>query len=241
MNNSSCECMFPYELEQKIAQASIAFVPLGTLEWHGWHLVLGNDAIKAHAICLQVAEKTGGVVLPPLYFGTDQVALLGSDCFIGMDVFAGKKLPGSCYYLTLDLFYMLIKQVSENLIRQGFKTIVFLTGHYPPQQRKIIQQVAREMEFKQQVKILALAEFELVKDLGYSGDHAGEWETSILLALEPQMVNLNEITKHIPLGDHLLGVDGEPEKASAATGGWILQAIVDRLTERVNQVHQRQE
>jgi creatinine amidohydrolase/Fe(II)-dependent formamide hydrolase-like protein len=43
-------------------------VPFGLIEWHGRHLPLGNDAIKAHAILVKCAERFGGVVYPPVYF-----------------------------------------------------------------------------------------------------------------------------------------------------------------------------
>jgi hypothetical protein len=38
------------------------------LQWHGRHLPLGNDALKAHAILVKTAERSGGVVYPPVYF-----------------------------------------------------------------------------------------------------------------------------------------------------------------------------
>src|SRR5437764_15379236 len=63
--------MFPWELAQAIAEAPICYLPLGVLEWHGEHNVLGLDAIKAHAICIRAAQLSGGVVVPPLYWATD--------------------------------------------------------------------------------------------------------------------------------------------------------------------------
>src|SRR2546430_8354419 len=65
------EEMFPWELAQAIAEAPICYLPLGVLEWHGEHNVIGLDAIKAHAICIRAAQQSGGVVVPPLYWATD--------------------------------------------------------------------------------------------------------------------------------------------------------------------------
>jgi creatinine amidohydrolase len=228
------EQLFPDELEEEISHRPVAFIPLGTLEWHGWHLALGTDAIKAHAICHLTAARTGGVVLPPLFFGTDQVSQKDGELWIGMDLRAGQKLAGSCYYLPPDLFGSLIQQISRNLIRQGFKILVLLTGHYPAQQRNIIKQVAEDLAEKHPVKFIVLAEFELVKDLGYTGDHAGEWETSILMALEPRFVEMGKFEIHTVSGDHLLGVHGDPAKASAETGDWIVNNMVQRLAERID-------
>jgi hypothetical protein len=66
------ELMTPDELEQVLAQAPVAFVPLGTYEHHGWHLPIGLDGIKAHGLCWRVAQRTGGTVptLPTFFYGT---------------------------------------------------------------------------------------------------------------------------------------------------------------------------
>jgi len=61
------ELLHPHELEEILRRAPVAYIPLGSLEWHGRHLPLGNDAIKAYEICLRAAERTEGVVFPPLY------------------------------------------------------------------------------------------------------------------------------------------------------------------------------
>ena len=44
-------------------------MPFGTLEWHGKHMALGNDTLKAHGILEHTARKYGGVVLPPMRYG----------------------------------------------------------------------------------------------------------------------------------------------------------------------------
>ena len=53
-----------------LAEAPVAFVPLGTFEHHGWHLPVCFDGIKAHALCERVAQRTGGTVLPTFFYGT---------------------------------------------------------------------------------------------------------------------------------------------------------------------------
>ena len=41
--------MRPAQLEKAIKQFPVVYVPFGLIEWHGRHLPLGNDALKAHA------------------------------------------------------------------------------------------------------------------------------------------------------------------------------------------------
>ncbi len=67
------------ELAAAQAEASLVYVPIGSLEYHGWHLPTGFDAMHAHALCLRAAEQTGGVVLPATFWGTEgHVAFAGS-------------------------------------------------------------------------------------------------------------------------------------------------------------------
>jgi len=60
------EEMLPDELKKEMRKHPVVYLPLGTLKWHGRHLALGNDAIKAHQLCCLIAEKAGGVVVPAL-------------------------------------------------------------------------------------------------------------------------------------------------------------------------------
>src|SRR5438067_12533085 len=64
------EQLRPDDLEEIVAAAPVAFVPLGTSEHHGWHLPVGFDGVKAYALCQRVAERTGGIVLPTFWSGS---------------------------------------------------------------------------------------------------------------------------------------------------------------------------
>ena len=56
----------PNEFRESLMNAPVAYLPWGALEWHGEHMALGNDGLKAHAILSRVAQKAGGIVLPPV-------------------------------------------------------------------------------------------------------------------------------------------------------------------------------
>jgi hypothetical protein len=58
--------MRPGQLEDALRKFPVVFVPFGLIEWHGRHLPLGNDALKAHGILVKCAEQYGGVVYPPV-------------------------------------------------------------------------------------------------------------------------------------------------------------------------------
>jgi len=63
------EFLRPKEIDEVQAKCSTIFQPLGTIEWHGVHNVVGVDAVKAFALCVQAAKRGGGLVSPPLYGG----------------------------------------------------------------------------------------------------------------------------------------------------------------------------
>ena len=66
------EELLPEECVQRIKEMPVAYLPLGTLEWHGPHMPLGADGIQSKELFVRVAEKVGGVVLPMLFMGPDR-------------------------------------------------------------------------------------------------------------------------------------------------------------------------
>ena len=54
------EEMYPWEIAAAMAEAPLCYLPLGTLEWHGEHAAVGLDALKAHAVYVLAAERSGG-------------------------------------------------------------------------------------------------------------------------------------------------------------------------------------
>jgi len=219
------ELLHPDELDEIIRKSPIAYIPLGSLEWHGRHLPLGNDAIKAYEICLRVAKITGGVVFPPMYWGAECLKLRAIGIRDG----------------TVDIDYFVFKafllDIVRRVMKQGFRVIVLLTGHYSREQVSAIKEVAEMCERITEsvkpkgtpsVRIIALPEYELALDLGYHGDHAAKWETSILMYLRPELVDMEKLTD-------LLGIDGEDprKKASKELGEKVVTLIVNRLCELV--------
>ncbi len=53
--------MLPHEIVERRRKFPAAFIGLGTLEWHGEHLAVGNDAPKAEALCDLAAARSGWV------------------------------------------------------------------------------------------------------------------------------------------------------------------------------------
>ena len=65
----SYELLRPEEVRARREQCPVAYIVAGALEWHSFHLPMGTDGIKAHAVCCEAALRHGGVVLPPFHLG----------------------------------------------------------------------------------------------------------------------------------------------------------------------------
>ena len=51
------EELLPEEFVQRMQEMPVAYLPLGTLEWHGPHMPLGADGIQSKELFVRVAEK----------------------------------------------------------------------------------------------------------------------------------------------------------------------------------------
>ena len=71
------EELLPEEYVQRIKEMPFAYLPLGTLEWHGPHMPLGADGIQSKELFVRVAEKIGGVVLPMLLWDPIVYLMIG--------------------------------------------------------------------------------------------------------------------------------------------------------------------
>ena len=207
------ERMLPAEFRLAFEKLPVVFLPLGTVEWHGEHVALGLDALKAHALCIGAAKKSGGIVHPPLYGGMG-----------GLNKPATVKMEPENSWENYLLRPWLEKMCSE-FHRLGFKAIIMLTGHYGHNQQIVVREVATRMTERLQVSVLGIPEYWLALDAGYLGDHAGIGETSLLWHLEPDLVAIDRIKI-----DPDYGKDGVIESGSSPElGKKYADLIITRL------------
>lgn len=199
--------MLPGQLEAAARAFPVVYVPFGLIEWHGRHLPLGNDALKAHAFLVKVAEAYGGVVYPPVYFPSSTAThrfTTESDREKEMKV-----------ALVADLF--------ERLKATGFRVVIGVSGHNVPEQLEMIQQGLEPVVSDGTVAGAAMFEV-MPEDFSdeCGGDHAAKWETSNMMFFYPDLVDLTALgTK--PLAPDMKWPDGigglDPRiHASAETG-----------------------
>jgi creatinine amidohydrolase len=162
----------PDQLAAIVDAAPVAFWPLGLLEHHGWHLPLGLDGLKAEAICARIAARTGGLLLPTMWWGAG-----GGHGDFMWTMYQPEEAAGA-----------ILARTVERLIAFRFRAIVLLAGHYP-----WVSLLKREIPPLQEAhpKILFLwgTEMDIAPDLRLPGDHAAREETSYGLALFPELVD----------------------------------------------------
>jgi creatinine amidohydrolase len=166
----------PDELAQLVAERPVAFWPLGLLEHHGWHLPVGLDGLKAEQICVRIAERTGGVLLPTMWWGAGG----------GHGDFAWTL------YQPEQAAEAILARTVKGLVDFGFRAVVLLAGHYP--WRAILdRQMPPLQETHRGILFLWGTEIEIGGDLRLPGDHAAREETSYGLALFPDLVDLDAL------------------------------------------------
>jgi len=159
--------MRPGQLEAAARAFPVAYVPFGLIEWHGRHLPLGNDAIKAHAFLVKAAETYGGVVYPPVYFPS----ATGTRRFTPET--NGEK----------DMKAALIDDLFERLKATGFRVIIGVSGHNVLEQLKMIRRGLEPVVSDGTVTGATMFEV-MPEDFSdeCGGAHAAKWETSNMLS-----------------------------------------------------------
>lgn len=222
-----------------------AVVGIGSTEQHGPHLPTKTDTLIGDAIAYRFALKLGKTL---------QAKTICVGC-------SGHHLafPGTIS-LTASTLKMIMNDYTESLVNQGFKTIIYLPSHggnfttvkeaIEEQQKKFpdvkIIGYTDLMQFVDRLFKIS-AEFGITKE--EAGAHAGENETSFILALEGELVVKDRFAPGYlgPLGEKEVkiimdkgmpalsekGVLGDPTKASGEKGEVYLEKIVDFLLEEI--------
>jgi creatinine amidohydrolase len=102
------------EVEAFVAEHKTVIVPIGSTEQHGPHGPLSTDTIVPSEVARRVASKVGAAVAPSIGYGLSYPHA----GFTGV------------VYLRIPTFMALVEDVAVGLATMGFRTIVFLNGHY---------------------------------------------------------------------------------------------------------------
>lgn len=223
-------------------------VPVGSTEDHGDHGPLWTDVYIPLEIAKRAAPELDAVVGPPIPFG------------IAHDHRGAHGLV----HLTTDTFFALVRDVCLSLTDVGFRRIVLLNGHYCNSHALELAVARFHHELPAGARVYpfpywaGLAPDEAEQYLsGSVGIHANVGETSIVLAIDEELCDMERArdftpalpalrTSVLPLIDPVFlatpgsfwslleaggGVWGAPSESTAAKGeeflGWCTRAVVD--------------
>ncbi len=215
--------LFGSELTSLIKKEPLGYLPLGCQEKHGEHLPYGLDFLKAEQVCLRLAEKTGGIVF-------ESHPYAGTHGGFGVNREAGKI---GNIYLDEGLLNSTIKCLLWQFENCGFRKIIIYTGHYPNIQEDVLQRAVEEYEMTAERSLRAVAVSERM--VCGKGDHAGIDETSLMLALAPELVKLDRINpvQHInTIRGYIVDATGRnPAKDASVEIG---EKIIAKMLKAVN-------
>jgi creatinine amidohydrolase len=167
----------PGQLEAAARAFPVVYVPFGLIEWHGRHLPLGNDALKAHAILVRCAEQFGGVVYPPLYFPHA----------------AHNPETGELVAADREWKVPMLTALFGRFKRLGFRVIIGVSGHNIQTQIELINAALEPVVADGTVRGVGLWEMSLSYGPESQSDHAAKWETSNMMHFYPEFVDLTEL------------------------------------------------
>ncbi|MDI9643866.1 MAG: creatininase family protein [Candidatus Verstraetearchaeota archaeon] len=212
---------------------SIAILAVGSVERHGDHLPLGTDSELPEYIACRVAEELHILVLPTVYYGS---------CH------AMRNFPGT-FDIDSDVFYRYVECIMEEAWRNGIKLLVVLNGHGG--NTTPLQMAARQVANRTG---LAITVIDWWKDLGKSKQylftspgHAGEDETSAMLAIAEDKVNIYLAGRHevaypeikvysrkIDERLYEVALTGDSKKATKQKGEELLGAAIEDLLKTID-------
>ena len=227
----------------------IAILPVGATEAHGPHLPLGTDVIISEAFAHAAAEKLCGEgrviawVLPVLAYSPAEYAA---------------NFPGTVGVSPLTMGHML-DDIGQSLHAQGFRCLALANSHFDPANLEVLRACAKRITLtglavafpdatRREISVRLTDEFR-------TGDcHAGCYESSIVLAHRPNLVDQRMLRAAPPVQAGLLNAVrsgeaitfekigmtmaycGRPAEASLDEGLRSVQILADALRDAVYSV-----
>ena len=207
----------------------IAIIPVGSIEQHGPHLPISTDSDIVTEISLQLSDKINGVLLPTINYG------ISDEHF----PFFNLSVKKSTLSKVLD-------DICGSLIKNGISRILIINGHYG--NLDSLKDFERKKKKSRKIKVLSYWKY-----MDREFDHAGNVETSIMLAISKNVKMKNakkgfqtdgmskqEISKINRLAQKSFpkvtgnGVWGDPTKSSAKLGRKIISEVVNNLVKESN-------
>lgn len=196
------ENCYPDYLEDAKKRNVPLFLPVGTIEYHSMHLPLGTDTQVAYHICERIEEQKEIIIAPPVWYGCASYAVRGPEGnSIDMD---GKVLNDTMYNIYMSLIKSGFRQIYTVLFHQTEEPNPTETACLDASRRVIFKYLeetrgigwwgSREMQNFYSTLENADNPWSWIRVMpiypprSLEEDHAGEFETSWLWELRPDLV-----------------------------------------------------
>ncbi len=193
--------MDAFTYREKLEKNPVVFVPVGSLEQHGAHMAMGVDEFLTKAMAGATAEAIGGICAEPIVYGYKSQQRSGG----------GFHLTGTTS-LDASTLIAIVRDIARNLVEDGARKIVFMNGHYENYQFVFdgVDLALRDLRAEgiNDAKFMLMSYWDFVDDKtidelypdGFTGwdlEHAGVMETSLMLLLYPDLVDMDRIEEDL--------------------------------------------
>jgi creatinine amidohydrolase len=227
--------MSEYDFRIALKKIRRAIIPVGSLEQHGAHLPVSTDSLIIEHVARMVAEKVGAFVLPVISYGI-----------------SFEHKPMFNVSLRNSTLSAMICDACTSLVELRIKQIIILNGHHG--NRGALQYISQEMHSKmpRHVNIHTIHYWHMMTA---DFDHAGEVETSLILAIAPELIHMDrampnskKLSKSKTAYSSITnapgsfpritgnGVWGDPRNASASKGNKLIKEITVNLTKTITEL-----
>lgn len=225
-------------------RAVVALVPIGSTEPHGPHLGLGTDVVISAAACVRATElldKKGplvAVIAPAVSYGV-------TDCAAGF--------PGAVS-IPADVLTAYIAAICDGLLAQGLRHVCLVNNHLEPAHDTAVRAVLAGREKKVSVACPLTKKWArtLSAEFKSGACHAGRYETSIVMAAAPELVNeaMRGVLTPVPisLSEKLqagvgtfvgmgmeLAYSGDPAAATVEEGEQLIQRLAEMVVGEIRE------
>lgn len=225
------------EAEEVLKEYEVVLIPLGArTKEHGPHMPLNTDWLLAEYLAERVANEVPVVLMPTIQYGYYPSFL---------------EDPGSVS-LKLETFKEMLKDICISMSRYGVKMFYVLnTGVSTIKGLKLaaeeLRELGIEMRYTDILRACSSVEEEISEQEG--GTHADEIETSMMLYIRPEVVDMSKAVKdYHPRGGHGLtrdpnrmdagaysssGVFGDATLASVEKGKLVVEALISHIISEI--------
>ncbi|MBT3788799.1 MAG: creatininase [Alphaproteobacteria bacterium] len=198
----AAELCWPDYAERVSNGEAMLLIPIGSMEQHGHHMPMHVDVLLPTEFSRRIANEVDALVTQPFVYGYKSHPKSGG----------GNHLPGTT---SLDGATMIsaLKDIIKEYARHGARKITLMNGHFENSWFIIegVDVALRELRWDgiNDVKIVVLSYWDFVTDEtieklypdGFSGwdiEHGGVLETSLMMSLYPNLVQLDRAVDHPP-------------------------------------------